>query len=61
MKLNELEKILSQYGYNLDRVNKHRIWTKPLNNPIALPNHRLVNKMIAIKIIKQLNLGDNHV
>jgi hypothetical protein len=61
MKLNELEKLLSISGYSLDRINKHRIWTKPSCNPIAVPSHRLVNKMVAKKIIKELNRGDVHV
>lgn len=54
MKTREFEKILQQSGFELVRSNGHSVWSDGANR-VAVPHSKNINRMIARKILKQIN------
>ena len=54
MKIVELIRNLNDAGYHLVRDSKHKIFSNGINS-IAVPRHKEVNRMVAQKIMKQIN------
>ena len=55
MKLKDLESILCKQGYSLNRVTKHRIWTKDTKS-ISVPNNKDINCLLAKRLLKEMAL-----
>lgn len=53
MKTVEFERLLVFSGFVLVRNSKHRIWAKD-EKRVAVPNHKLINKMIARRVLKEI-------
>lgn len=55
MKLRDIDKLLERNGFILVRSTKHRVYAKG-SIRVVVPMHKEVNKMIAKKIIKEIEL-----
>lgn len=58
MKRNEFEKCLKRQGYTLIRSNAHHIWSNGTHS-IAVPNHKEINRMIARRLLKEMNYPES--
>lgn len=54
MKTKEFERILKEMGYQIIRLGGHRIWGNGQRH-IAVPNGREINKMVARRLLKEIN------
>lgn len=53
MKTTDFERLLVTNGFILVRNSKHRIWAKDQKR-VAVPNHKVINKMIARRVLKEI-------
>ncbi len=60
MSYDDVRKVLEEYGWKLDRENKHTTFTKPGEFPIGLAkvSGKMVKRTYLVEICKRLGLDD---
>lgn len=53
MKLNDFERLLSNFGFCLVRNSKHSIWSNGITQ-VAIPKGKVINRMVARRVLKEI-------